>query len=216
NAGWPILRTYGMTETAAQVATEIVPGAGMVPLKGVELRLNSKGEVEVRSPQLLNFYLGKNAAGAWEAKDPRAKDGFFNTHDLGEITPGPPPHLAILGRSDARFITGGENVSPEWVENTLRTEEIFYLTARQDKTWGDALVGIIVEAEAPGADISRLDPTAESKLRALAKEQLPPYAQPKTWLRCRRLPRTALGKVRRKELRRLVEEHYEHREGDPS
>ena len=48
---------------------------------------------------------------------PTDRDGWFHTGDIGEIdTNG---CLSILGRKDNMFISGGENIHPEEIENTL-------------------------------------------------------------------------------------------------
>jgi O-succinylbenzoic acid--CoA ligase len=112
---WPVLTSYGMTETCSQIATQR-PGAlhgaesGVgCALPGVELRI-SAGAIQVRGPTLFSGYL----VGPPEPFD---ADGWFSTGDLGSWDAN--GQLRVLGRSDQVIISGGENVAPAEVEAAL-------------------------------------------------------------------------------------------------
>ncbi|MBL9147778.1 MAG: AMP-binding protein [Phycisphaerae bacterium] len=118
-AGVPLYATYGMTECASQITTarasetDGADDAG-TPLDGVELRLGGNDEILVRGPTVFAGYLEGAAL-----RDPRDADGWFATGDLGAIDAR--GHLRVLGRRDAMFISGGENIHPEEIENALRS-----------------------------------------------------------------------------------------------
>jgi len=174
-AGVPVAPTYGMTEACSQIAT-----FGF-PLPGVELRTDN-GEVLVR--------------GAIVAREALSTDGWLHTGDLGELEDG---RLVITGRLSDTIITGGENVSPVEVEAVLLEHPAVAdaaVTARADPEWGEALVALVVPRERAG-----LEP---AELRAFCAARLAPFKVPKAIELAEQLPRTASGKLLRRQLKGLV------------
>ncbi len=117
NHALPVFITYGLTETASQVATVRVvhaekPWAHILP--GRDVVLSSEGEVLVKGDVVFKGYiLGQ------KIHRPVDDQGYFHTGDLGEInTEG---HLRIKGRRDNMFICAGENIHPEEIERVLLT-----------------------------------------------------------------------------------------------
>lgn len=116
--GVPLFASYGMTETASQMATgratqsDEAGDAGSA-LDGVEIRTGATGEIEVRGPILFAGYVREG-----QVRDARGADGWFATGDVGAIDSR--GHVLVLGRRDAMFISGGENIHPEEIENALR------------------------------------------------------------------------------------------------
>jgi len=118
-AGVPLHLTYGMTETASQVATssqitELLPdySCGKI-LPGREVRISRDGEIQVRGGVLCSAI--SEAGQPWRpATDP---DGWFGTGDTGFLLPG--GELVITGRRDRMFVSGGENIQPERIEKAL-------------------------------------------------------------------------------------------------
>ena len=119
-AGIPLVRSYGMTETSAQLCAT-APGAppqdlyssGRTLAEG-SLRISASGEIEVKGPAVFAGYL-ENGEIRW----PGTADGWFPTGDLGYLDEA--GRLFIIGRADAMFISGGENVHPEEIEAALLT-----------------------------------------------------------------------------------------------
>lgn len=116
--GWPIQATYGLTECASQVATgraalDDDATASGTPLDGVEVAIE-EGEILVRGPIVARGAIDD----AGVLRDLRRADGFLSTGDLGRIDARGVLH--VLGRSDGMFISGGENILPEEIENALR------------------------------------------------------------------------------------------------
>lgn len=197
-AGWPVMPSYGMTETASgivvaspdEAATH--PASVGRPLPGVEVRL-SAGEVEVRGPMLFAGYLddpGSSGAAV-------TTDGWLATGDLGRLDAD--GRLTITGRADGRFISGGENVSPEEVEAAMATHpgvrEVAVIGVA-DATWGHVPIAIIVTDRA-------VAPT-DAELLAHARSRLAGFKVPARIVRVTALPHTALGKIERRSLSALV------------
>ncbi len=199
-AGWPVLPSYGMTETAAQVATApLATRLDRTPwpraddavcvgpaTPGVELRIVA-GEILVRSRQLLTGYLGETAAIA---------DGWLQTGDLGRLdTKG---WLWVIGRRGELILRGGENVTPDEVEAVLLAipgvREVC-VVGIPDRVLGQQVAAWLTVAEpVPDAVLQR-------HLAVLA-----PFKRPQRWLQTSQtLPRTGPGKVARAQVRaRLV------------
>lgn len=179
-----VVVTYGLTETGSGI---VYDGA---PLEGVELRVGPGEEIEVRGPMLLRAYRGDDPGG----DDPKGPDGWFATGDIGCL--GDDGQLEVFGRRGDLVITGGENVWPVAVEQALARHPAVAAVAvvgRPHPEWGQQVVAFIVPA-----DPARPPDLAE--LRAFAKASLPAYAAPTALELVSALPRTASGKVRRREL----------------
>jgi O-succinylbenzoic acid--CoA ligase len=172
--------TYGLTETGSGV---IYDGE---PLDGVEVRIDEDGEVQLRGPMLLRAYR--------DGRDPKTADGWFPTGDVGAWRDG---RLAVHGRRGDMIVTGGENVWPEPIERVLDTHPgvaDVAVVGRPDPEWGQRVVAFVVAAEPDR-------PPSLASLREHVKEQLPAWCAPRELLVVDALPRTALGKVRRADLR---------------
>ena len=174
-----VVATYGMTETGSGIVYD------GVPLDGVEVRVAPDGELLVRGPMLLRAYR--------DGTDPKDADGWLPTGDLGQVDGG---LVTVHGRRGDLVITGGENVWPAAVERALvghpGVREVAVL-GRPDPEWGQVVVAVVVPTDPT-------DPPALAALRELAKASLPAYAAPRVLELVDRLPRTALGKVRRRDL----------------
>jgi O-succinylbenzoic acid--CoA ligase len=172
-AGVPVAPTYGMTETCSQIAT-----FGF-PLPGVEIRIAGDQEILVRGPVV--------------APRAPAEDGWLRTGDLGTLDSR--GRLRITGRRSDTIITGGENVAPAEVEGVLLAHPAVADAAvhgRPDSEWGEALVATVVLR---GGAV--LDP---AELRAHCASRLPPFKVPKLVELAEQLPRSASGKLLRRQL----------------
>ncbi len=172
-AGVPMAPTYGMTEACSQIAT-----FGR-PLPGVDVVTAPDGEVLVRGPIV--------AAGAL------SDDGWLHTGDLGRFDDR--GRLEIIGRKSDTIVSGGENVAPSEVEAALLEHPAVADAAvhpRPDPEWGEAVVATIVVRD--GRAVS---PAA---LKAHCAVRLAPFKVPKTVEFADRLPRTASGKLLRRQL----------------
>jgi O-succinylbenzoic acid--CoA ligase len=114
----PIHTSYGLTEMASQVTAtppdssrEELRTSGR-PLPHREISVSDDGEILVKGETLFAGYVEGEAIDL-----PLDADGWFHTGDLGEIDAG--GYLRVRGRRDNLFISGGENVQPEEIEETL-------------------------------------------------------------------------------------------------
>jgi malonyl-CoA/methylmalonyl-CoA synthetase len=196
-AGQRVLERYGMTETIMNVSNpydgERRPGTVGLPLPGVELRLadGDQGEVLLRGPNVFSGYWGNPAATA-EAFDP---DGWFRTGDLGSLDER--GYLRIEGRSKELIITGGYNVHPREVEELLLEHPGVAEAAvvgTPSEEWGEQVTAFVVPAD-PAA------PPGRDELLGFAAERLAGFKRPRVVHYVEALPRNALGKVMKHELR---------------
>jgi o-succinylbenzoate---CoA ligase len=181
--GLPACPTYGMTETASQIATARPGERSAHPLLGVELRATEEGEILVR--------------GRMVAPGSLAADGWLHTGDRGRIDSDGRLHVA--GRLKEIIVTGGENVSPLEVEEALLAHPAVReagVTGLPDPEWGEAVTAFVVLS-------SDVDPAA---LRDWARERLAPHKVPKRVAAVRSLPRNAAGKLLRERLRSSTED----------
>jgi malonyl-CoA/methylmalonyl-CoA synthetase len=205
--GQRILERYGMTETVMNISNphdgDRRPGSVGLALPGVEVRLLSSsdaapdepGEIVLRGPNVLRSY--------WERPDATAEafteDGWFRTGDLGQFDPD--GYIRIVGRSKELIISGGFNVYPREVEETLAALELVSEAAvvgQPHLEWGETVVAyVVLHAAVPSAD----EPAIREALFAHAAEHLAKYKRPREIHFRTELPRNALGKIIRAELR---------------
>ena len=174
-----VVTTYGMTETASGIVYD------GIPLDGVEVRA-VEGELHVRGPMLLRAYR--------DGTDPRDADGWLSTGDAGAVRDD--GTVVVEGRIADVIMTGGEKVWPDPVEAVLR--EVpgvadVAVAGVADVEWGERVVAHVVPID-PAA------PPALERLRDAVKRVLPAYAAPKELVLVEAIPRTSLGKVRRRDL----------------
>lgn len=171
--GLPALRTYGMTETCSQIATEEQPGGGMTALRDAEIRV-VEGHIEVRGPMVSSGY---------EREQHRASTDWFRTDDMGEMDAA--GRLIVLGRADTVIVTGGENVSPEEIERALKSHpgvSDAVVVGIPDPAWGTVLAAVYEGTAAAG------------ELERHLRYRLAGFKLPKKWVRVESLPRTSIGK----------------------
>jgi O-succinylbenzoic acid--CoA ligase len=116
--GLPLHTSYGLTEMASQVTTT-PPGASPERLRTAgralprrEVSISESSEILVRGETLFAGYVEGE-----ELNRPLDAEGWFRTGDLGELDED--GYLRIGGRMDNLFISGGENVQPEEIEEAL-------------------------------------------------------------------------------------------------
>ncbi|MGH9168126.1 MAG: class I adenylate-forming enzyme family protein [Acidimicrobiia bacterium] len=188
-AGLPVAPTYGMTETASQVAALRPEEVGRRPrssgraLPGAELRVVGEGRIEVRGPMVSPGYLGGI---------PRAEGAWLSTADLGTLDE--KGYLTVEGRADDLVITGGEKVRPAEVEAVLGAHPMVTEVAvygEDDARWGQVVAAAVVPAGEADAEL----------LSTFARARLAPAQVPRRWSFLEELPRTPLGKLDRARLR---------------
>jgi len=204
-AGWPVIPTYGLTEAGSGVTAlaadeaAATPDSAGRPLPGVMIRIaepgpDGVGEIEVRTPAAFSGYLGREDATRAAFTD----DGWLRTGDLGRLDSA--VRLIVADRRDDLIISGGENVYPAEVEAVLAAHPSIAdagVAGRADPAWGAVpAAGIVLHPGVP-------DP-GDDALRAWCRERLAPAKRPASFARLAALPRTASGKLRRRELREML------------
>jgi malonyl-CoA/methylmalonyl-CoA synthetase len=191
--GVEVLERYGMTETLLTLSNPLVgqrrPGSIGVPLPGVEAAVEDPddegvGELFVRGATLCRGYWRRAGETA------TAVDGWFATGDLVSLADD--GYVSIRGRRTELIITGGHNVYPAEVEAVLArhpgVREIAVVGVPSDE-WGETVEAFVVG-----------DPDLVS-LEDLATRELASFKRPRQVHIVDALPRNALGKVVRAQLR---------------
>jgi malonyl-CoA/methylmalonyl-CoA synthetase len=190
DAGTDVLERYGMTETLMTISNpyegERRPGTIGFPFPGVDVDVDGE-EILVRGPTIFGGYWERPAATA-----ERLVDGWFRTEDLAEVDDG---YVRIKGRASDLIVSGGYNVYPVEVEDVLLMHPAVAeaaVTGTPSDEWGEAVTAWVV-ADGPA-------PSAE-ELLTFAAGLLAPYKRPRRVHVVDSLPRNAMGKVRRVDLR---------------
>ena len=185
--GWPILKTYGMTETASQVATQPLGSrsdAPLVILPGWETDLTADGFLSLRGEALFSGYVEEKSDEGFHFEP---HHGWFTTADRVSLRNNT---LTFLARDCDRLKIKGELVNLANLRADLeavavscqRSPTDSTLVAADDPRDGQALVLV-----APQKDHAPL-------LEALAA-RIPSFLRPKRAVTLDALPRTALGKL---------------------
>ncbi|WP_345750533.1 long-chain-fatty-acid--CoA ligase [Microbacterium rhizophilus] len=209
-SGGLLVEGYGMTETSPVALGNPMgptrrPGTVGVPFPSTEIRIvdpddamkdlpsGAAGELLVRGPQVFSGY--------WRRADETAAvllaDGWLRTGDIATVSPD--GFVTIVDRLKELIITGGFNVSPTEVEQTLGshpdvTAAAVVAVPRGDG--GEAVAAAVVLRE--GADVD-LD-----GLRDFCRVHLAAYKVPRRIVVMDDLPRSLIGKVLRREVRQRI------------
>lgn len=196
--GFPVVQTYGMTETSSQTCTLLAEdairklGSAGKPLFFAEIRINgeSEGEVWVRGPHVTPGYVGAAAS-----LDPVTDDGWLKTGDIGRIDE--EGYLYILDRRSDLIVSGGENVYPAEIEQVLMGHPSIQeagVIGQPDERWGQVPVGFVV------LRFGEVLPELDSYL----EQHLAKYKHPKEIRVVEQLPRNASNKLIRRELKKWL------------
>ena len=206
--GKHILEGYGLSETSPILTLNPVAGAGFsatvgLPLPSTDVRLlddqgnevaiGEAGEVCAKGPQVMRGY--------WQKPDANAAaftpDGYFRTGDVGVFDAA--GYLKIVDRKKDMIIVSGFNVYPNEVEAVAAAcagiAECACVGAPNEKT-GEAVRLFVVKA--PGATSS------EAEVIAHCQRDLAAYKVPKQVRFLEALPKSAVGKILRRDLRALA------------
>jgi malonyl-CoA/methylmalonyl-CoA synthetase len=203
--GHTLLERYGMTETGMNISNpldgERRMGSVGLPLPGVEARIvdpdseaalpdGEVGAVQVRGPNVFRGYWRQPQKTA----DAFTPDGWLRTGDLGLREPD--GYFTLKGRAKDLIISGGLNVYPSEVERVLSEHDAVAASVVfgcPDPAWGERVVAAVVVE--PGEAATGDD------LIGFCRERLAAYKCPKAVVLVESLPRNAMGKVLKGELR---------------
>jgi len=200
-AGWPVVTTYGLSEMGSGVTAlptadaAAAPASAGWPMRGVELSISEPdaegvGEIVVAGPSAFLGYLGEPA---------RVPGEPFRTGDLGRLDA--EGRLYVVDRRTDLIVRGGENIAPAEVEAVLAAHQAIAdagVVARRDAVLGQVPVAAIVVRD----DVA--DPSDDA-LAAHCRASLAGFKVPAAFVRLDVLPRTASGKLRRADLRALLD-----------
>lgn len=210
------INAFGQTETTSTVATLSPDDHRLVgtteeidrklkrlasvgrPLPGVEIRIldddrrqlppGQVGEIAILTGRAMSGYYGLEAA-----TRETVVDGWLLTRDLGWLDDD--GYLFLSGRKSDLIIRGGENVAPEEVEAVIETHPDVVeagVVGSPDEEWGERIVAVVVRREGAGL--------TEADVIAYCRERLAGFKKPDRVVFAESLPRTALGKLVRREI----------------
>jgi len=198
---------YGLTEASPAVAMERrgMPrkaGSTGIPIPGVEvkifdphdheIRAGEQGEIVVRGPNVMVGYYKRP-----EETAEALRGGWLHTGDVGYLDPD--GYLYITDRIKDMIIKGGYNIYPSEIEGYLEEHpgvgEVSVIGV-PDKKYGEEILAFVVPR--PG---QKLD---EKALIDFAKSKMTPFKAPSQVKFLAGLPKSLVGKVLKKELRKLV------------
>lgn len=205
--GQVLLERYGMTEIGMGLSNpyngERRAGAVGQPLPGVEAALfgedhkqitqeDQPGEIRIKGDNVFLEY--------WD--NPKATqesfvDGWFLTGDVAVIENG---YFRIMGRSSVDIIkSGGYKLSALEIEGNLLTHDDIIECAVigvEDETWGEAVTAFVVLREGATMDVGSLKSWCDGRMSS--------YKIPKRLELIEALPRNAMGKVTKPDLKKLL------------
>jgi long-chain acyl-CoA synthetase len=204
--GVTVRQGYGLTETAALIATNPVGnekrGSVGVPIPGAEVRIVDEedrsvavgvvGEICCRSPAVMRGYWNSP-----EATAETIRDGWLHTGDIGYLDED--GYLFIVDRKKDVIIRGGFNVYPRDVEDALLEHPAVVgagVVGRPDDRHGEEVVAF-VSLDSP-------DSVSAEELVGWGRERIGGYKYPREVHIVDAIPLTAVGKLDRKALRARV------------
>jgi malonyl-CoA/methylmalonyl-CoA synthetase len=202
-SGHTLLERYGMTEIGMALSNplhgERKPGYVGKPLPGVAVKLTDEiqeavitpfvpGELYVKGDTVFQYY--------WNRPEETKKsfdDGWFRTGDIAEFdTDG---DYRILGRNSSDIIkSGGYKISALEIEHVLLEHPSVNecaIVALPDEEWGELIAAAITGDADP------------ELLKEWLKGKLAPYKLPRKWISIDTLPRNAMGKILKNEVRKF-------------
>lgn len=208
----PLLEGYGLTEASPVVSINPLemdkrkPGTVGLPLPGVDVKVvddsgvqcppGIAGELVVRGPNVMQGYLNKP-----EDTAKTLRDGWLYTGDVATLDQS--GHIRIIDRKKDMIIVDGLNVYP------YEVEEVLY---RHDAVRDCSMIGVQHELE-EGKELAIMyvvlkegKQATPKALREYLSEHIAHYKIPRRFIISDDLPRTATGKIMKKELRRLYRE----------
>lgn len=203
-SGHYLLERYGMTEIGMAISNpydgERKAGYIGKPLPSVEIRIvdenkhdvsdGEPGEIQVKGPSVFKEYWGKTEA----TQRAFTSDGWFMTGDIAVVENG---YFRILGRDSVDIIkSGGYKISALEIEEVLRKHSEIddcSVVGLPDEEWGELVAVAIITSE-------KLD---IKELNTWIRERMPAYKTPKKYLYLNELPRNAMGKVVKNDLKKL-------------
>jgi len=219
--GRALINAFGATETSATIAMlraedQMITGKETeeererklrrlatsigLPLDDVEVQIRDEegrelpsgeiGELVVRGPTIMKGY--------WKDEEKTRKaftaDGWYRTGDMGYLDQ--EGYIYLAGRADDLIVRGGENISPEEVEDVLyahpKIEEAAVVGVPSPE-WGAEPRAIVV--------LKKGETATSEEIMEYCRERLAGFKRPRSVVFINELPKSSTGKVLRKTLR---------------
>ncbi|GAA3250717.1 long-chain fatty acid--CoA ligase [Pseudonocardia petroleophila] len=181
-AGAPGPLPTGRPDPGVEVRIRPLPGDGATAPDGI-------GEIEIRGEQVTPGY--------WRLPDARPvdEDGWLRTGDCGRSDDD--GYVWVVDRIKDLIISGGENITPAEIEAVLDEHPMVReccVVARASRRWGEVPLAVVVPVDHAQADADTL--------LAHCAARLPAFRRPAAVEFAGELPRNAIGKVLKNEVRR--------------
>jgi acyl-CoA synthetase (AMP-forming)/AMP-acid ligase II len=183
----------GTPDQLKRLASAGIPRTGVdvqvVNPKDTEVSCGEMGEVVVRSDVVMKGYWHDPAATA-----ETLRHGWLHSGDLGYMDRD--GYLYLMDRSKDMIISGGENIYPREIEETLiqhpAVREVAVIGVPDEK-WGESVKAVV--SLVPGQTVT------EEELINFCKARLASYKKPKSVDFIEQIPKNNYGKVMKRELR---------------
>jgi long-chain acyl-CoA synthetase len=204
--GFEIIEGWGLTEAGANNSVNPPDGVKKVgsiglPMKGTEMRVVDnegkplpvcrEGEIVIRGPMLMKGYWNKP-----EETAEVIRGGWLHTGDIGYVDED--GYFWITDRKKDLIIKAGENISPRTIEEVLfkhpKVSEAAVIGIK-DEVYGENIKAFVVLK--PG------ETATEAEIIDSCRSRLTPFLLPAEVAFMRALPKSLVGKVLKKELRKL-------------
>jgi len=158
--------------------------------KGLPVVQGEIGEVAISGKHVMMGYW-KNPALTAE----RIRNGWYHTGDMGYMDED--GYLFLVDRKADMIVTGGENVYPKDVEDVLSSHPAVFeavVVSAPDEKWGERVQAVVV--------LKDNETTKEDELIAYCKARLAGYKCPKAIQFWNNIPKTSVGKISRKDVKK--------------
>jgi len=204
-SGQVLLERYGMTEIGMAISNpyhgERRPGHVGIPLPGVNIRLvdeqnkdvakDQPGEILINGDNVFLEYWNRPNA----TEESFVEGRWFKSGDIAIVEQG---YYRIMGRNSVDIIkSGGYKISALEIEEVLRTHNLIKdcaVVGIEDDEWGELIVAALVVSD-PAIDLKELNKWLREKMAA--------YKTPRKYLLVSELPRNAMGKVTKNDVKKL-------------
>jgi o-succinylbenzoate---CoA ligase len=191
---WPLIKTYGMTETSAFISASFNNNDFYNPLPGVTVTLDENQHLALRSDSLFEFYLEQTENG-WQKIPKITVDGFWSTEDYAELSSLDKTKFKIIGRQQGMIKIKGELVNLQLLNSRIFEiaiekqfgSQAFYIHYLPDQRNEHQLIAIVPK----NTDTDKL----KSVIAHYNKTVLP-FERIEWYVLIEEVPKSDLGKVK--------------------